>query len=242
VIKLDRTLVAEPTTVDRASDLGAVLAEAERSGAIILGEGIETEAHERRALAVGATLGQGWRFGRPAEGVTPASKFAWPLAAAMRPTDSSPVHVAFGARLPRIATKRDLLAFSRHLEGWAAASGERPVVLGTFQTDARFTPATRRRYADLASHCAFTAAMGVGVGSEPAVGVRGADLRADDALVGQWNVIVIGRHINGALIARDMGDTSADEGARRFEFVITYDRALVVAAAQTLMARISPIV
>ena len=45
--------------------LNAVAAEAERSGALLLAEGIETEEHLARARAVGATLGQGWLFGRP---------------------------------------------------------------------------------------------------------------------------------------------------------------------------------
>ena len=45
--------------------INAVRAEAERSGAVILAEGIETEAHLRRAEAIGARLGQGWLFGRP---------------------------------------------------------------------------------------------------------------------------------------------------------------------------------
>ncbi len=43
----------------------AVNAEAERSGAIVLAEGIETAQHLRTARAFGATLGQGWLFGRP---------------------------------------------------------------------------------------------------------------------------------------------------------------------------------
>ncbi len=40
-------------------------AQAERTGALILAEGIETEEHHRFAVELGATLGQGWLFGRP---------------------------------------------------------------------------------------------------------------------------------------------------------------------------------
>jgi EAL domain-containing protein (putative c-di-GMP-specific phosphodiesterase class I) len=35
------------------------------SNAIVLAEGIETRRHLRRARALGASLGQGWMFGRP---------------------------------------------------------------------------------------------------------------------------------------------------------------------------------
>ena len=43
----------------------AVSAEAERSGAVVVAEGIETPEHVNRARALGAGLGQGWHFGRP---------------------------------------------------------------------------------------------------------------------------------------------------------------------------------
>ena len=83
VIKLDMSLIQErrpsPTT---ARVLNAVAAEAERSGATLLAEGIETEAHLARARAVGATLGQGWYFGRPGE--LPAEPLAPPADAVAR--------------------------------------------------------------------------------------------------------------------------------------------------------------
>ena len=66
VIKLDMSLIqARGATPVAARVLNAVAAEAERSGAVLLAEGIETEEHLARARAVGATLGQGWLFGRP---------------------------------------------------------------------------------------------------------------------------------------------------------------------------------
>ena len=71
VIKLDMSLIQErrPTPAS-ARVLNSVAAEAERTGAVLLAEGIDTEAHLARARAVGATLGQGWYFGRP--GALPA--------------------------------------------------------------------------------------------------------------------------------------------------------------------------
>ena len=40
-------------------------------------------------------------------------------------------------------------------------------------------------------------------------------------------------------MGRDLGDAGHDM-ARRFEFCVTYDRALVVGAARALLARIAP--
>lgn len=49
VIKLDLRLVQERTSTDIAGIVNAVLAQAERTGALILAEGIETEEHRARA-------------------------------------------------------------------------------------------------------------------------------------------------------------------------------------------------
>jgi hypothetical protein len=39
-------------------------------------------------------------------------------------------------------------------------------------------------------------------------------------------------------MARDLGDTGAD-GDRQFEFVVSYDRALVTAAAHSMVGRLT---
>ena len=61
----------------------------------------------------------------------------------------------------------------------------------------------------------------------------------DDKLRGEWDVIVVGPHVAGALIDRDLGDDGPD-GERRFDVVVTYDRELLLTAARALMARIAP--
>ena len=74
----------------------------------------------------------------------------------------------------------------------------------------------------------------------PPPGVRGAGLHdGRPALIGEWDVAVVGPHFAGALVARDLGDTG-DDGDRRFDFFVTYERELVVRAARALMARIVP--
>ena len=74
----------------------------------------------------------------------------------------------------------------------------------------------------------------------PVHGVRGAELAGDDALAGEWSVLVLGPHFAGALVARDLGDDDVPDRDRRFSFATVYDRALVIAAARTLIARIAP--
>jgi EAL domain-containing protein (putative c-di-GMP-specific phosphodiesterase class I) len=66
VIKLDLALVQDNPSRQTAEIVHAVNAEAKRTGALVLAEGIETEAHRQTALALGARYRQGWLFGRPA--------------------------------------------------------------------------------------------------------------------------------------------------------------------------------
>jgi DICT domain-containing protein len=112
-------------------------------------------------------------------------------------------------------------------------------VLATFQNAGYFTPRSRDRYVRLARGAALVGVLGFGLGDSPAPGVRGAGLLEDEALLGEWDVAVVSPHFAGAFVARDLGDTGED-GDRRFEFFVTYERELVVKAARALMARIVP--
>jgi DICT domain-containing protein len=82
------------------------------------------------------------------------------------------------------------------------------------------------------------AALGVGMPPVPAPGVRGGALEVLDPLASEWTVVVLGAHESAALMARDLGHTGPDR-EREFEFVVTYDRALVTGAAQALVGRLS---
>ena len=70
IVKLDLKLVQERPGPAVAGIMNAVNAYAQRSGAILLAEGIEDEKHLEIARALGARLGQGWMFGRPAPTLT----------------------------------------------------------------------------------------------------------------------------------------------------------------------------
>ena len=141
---------------------------------------------------------------------------------------------------PRRGTKALLLAISRHLEAQVAAQGESAVVFAAFQHARHFTPKSAARYEALAASAALVGALGVGLSAEPVPGVRGADLDADDALAGEWNVTVIAPHFAAAFVARDLGDTDCPDMERRFDFCLTYDRDLAIEAARGLLARIAP--
>lgn len=79
VIKLDLRLIQAQPTPAIAAIAGAVGAQAERTGATVVAEGIESEQQAQYARALGATLGQGFLFGAPTAEPRPARVTDIPL-------------------------------------------------------------------------------------------------------------------------------------------------------------------
>jgi EAL domain-containing protein (putative c-di-GMP-specific phosphodiesterase class I) len=242
VIKLDLALVQAQPTYAQARTLAAVLAHHERTDAAILAEGIETEEHLEQALAVGATLGQGFRFGRPGPLDRDATAL-WLPPPHTKPQDTSmgsPFDRVAGTAPVRTARKQTLTALSRNIESQAAQADDRPMVFTALQRNQHFSGATRDRYRDLATTCPLVAVFGQNLPTDLGSGIRGVELHPADPLCAEWTVIALGPHNATALIAREQAHDDAQanrDGDRRFDFVITYDRALVTAAARDLLDR-----
>lgn len=241
VVKLDISLVRRWPDIRQGAILAAVSAYAERTGATILAEGVENETDLEQAVALGATLAQGWHFAHPG----PLLKYASPderlvVPESPRPTPATPFDAADPSKL-RVAKKGLLLAISHHLENQGLHLETPPVLMTTFQDVGRFTPHTAIRYARLAQRCPLVAALGEGMAAEPIPGVRGVELSNGDPLVAEWVVAVVGTHYHGALLAKDLGDDeSVDDRDRRFVYVVTHDHETVLAAARSLLERVAP--
>lgn len=241
VVKLDMSLIRRWPDTRQAAILAAVSEYAERTGAVVLAEGVEDEKDLEQALALGATLAQGWLFAHPG----PLTDFATPDIQRFVPqppdvTPATPFDAVDATQL-RTAKKGLLLAISHHLESQGLYLQTPPVILSTFQKVERFTPHTTIRYSSLAERCPLVAAMGEGMPAEPVPGVRGVELSPNDPLVDEWVVVVVGAHYHGALIARDLGDEgSLADPNRRFSYVVTHNSETVLAAARSLLERVVP--
>jgi DICT domain-containing protein len=203
-------------------------------------EGIETPEDLTRALVLGATLGQGWLWGRgerrfAASTFRPERFRARPIGAALQATPYQ--LIGTGNRIRR-APKHLLVPLSKTLELMAMEASIPPVLFAAFEHAQFFRPSTTRRFTELAARLPFVAALGVDMPALPAPGVRGGDLSMQDPLANEWTVVVLGAHTSAALMARDLGDAGADLD-RRFEFVVSYDRALVTAAAHSMVGRLT---
>ncbi|MQA35440.1 EAL domain-containing protein [Modestobacter roseus] len=244
VVKLDLRLVQERPGPAIAEIMNAVNAYAESTGAVLLAEGIEDGRHLAMASALGATLGQGWLFGRPGPAPVAGASVASLRLPETSPTDTDAGAISPFACLPpgfplRESPKALLIELSKQLERQAMRLGETCVVAATFQESRHLTPATRLRYRDLVERVGFACALGADLPPEPLPGLRGADLAPGDPVLGEWDLVVLSPHFSAALLARDLGDDGPDLD-RRFAFALTYDRDTVVRAARSLLSRVAP--
>ncbi|NIZ89414.1 EAL domain-containing protein [Kineococcus rubinsiae] len=135
VVKLDLRLLRTQPEWSVATVVAAVGAQAERDGTLVLAEGVETEDDRLEALALGASLGQGWLFGRPGD-------LARQLAAATAPHAPVPVvprapllgpgtafDVVAGRSRVRTADRAQLAAARHHVELHALQSAQPHLVV-----------------------------------------------------------------------------------------------------------------
>jgi diguanylate cyclase (GGDEF)-like protein/PAS domain S-box-containing protein len=212
ILKLDLAVV-QGTSLSAGVTAAAAWEYADRTGAIVLAEGIETEAHLARAIALGATWGQGYLFARPgrfADVISRrrASSFVLPWAGARRDCAALVQPTAEPRRISRLM----LTTLSDQLEIAARGLGPHGVLVASVENAAILGPRLLERYSAIAERAAFVGIVGAGVSAHPCPGVHGGDLEPDDPLAGQWSVAVLGPHFGAALTAVPDPD---DEGSYR---------------------------
>jgi EAL domain-containing protein (putative c-di-GMP-specific phosphodiesterase class I) len=240
VIKLDMRMVQGRPDREIAEVVGAVNAQAQETGALVLAEGIETERHLRIAMALGARLGQGYAFGRPEDlpdtppASGPAVRFLGGDLHAHGPAPFALVRERMATRRADAPLVRGLI---EHLEQLAMGLGPATVVLGA-QSEERFRNNGAGGIVALAAQAALVGM--VGVAPREGMTFRGGafDPRDDDGLEAEWTLCVLAPHFAAAVVARQVGSGPPDEAT--YEFAVTHERALVAACARSLAARLAP--
>jgi EAL domain-containing protein (putative c-di-GMP-specific phosphodiesterase class I) len=238
VVKLDMHLLRDPYAPATIEITATASAYAERTGAVVLAEGIETEDDLAVALALGARWGQGWLFGRPG----PLDAVAgWPVhpyarLRASRPDlhlpPGTPFSLAAVRHHSRAGDQRMVDALTRHLLDVAAGAGPHTVVLAAYPD-----PAVGQAWLPGLASVARTAAFVAAVGPTPAAAephpVRLATTPAD------WTETVLTVVSPQATVALCVRPGSGDE----VDLVLTHDPELVHAMARMVLARVGdPIV
>jgi EAL domain-containing protein (putative c-di-GMP-specific phosphodiesterase class I) len=195
VVKLDMSILHRPFGTHAARVSGFARMYCDRTGALMVCEGVETQRHEARAQALGADLVQGFRYGPPAplpptvtgsvgrpvpllgHGVTEETGLADRLA-------SIPRVVLPGIGIATIAA--ELLTV---VAGHTSAA----LVIATAPAISDVVPTA---YLDALSavvpHTALVALIAPGCGPEPAPGVRGVNASVEERLGSPWSISALG--------------------------------------------------
>jgi hypothetical protein len=236
VIKLDMRLMQRRGDAEIATIVTAVGTESERSRAIVLAEGIDSEEQLAVARAWGATLGQGYLLGAPGplpDGERSARALALHGSGA-DPWGSTPYARVTNWKRPQRGSRALAETVAVQLERQAASLGDTAMVLAAFPDEGQAGPEEVARYRALAGRVAFVGVLGGGPGIDADPTVRGAPLAAGDPLHGTWTVVALGPYLNGAFVAEARPDGD-------FSFAVSYDRETVTECALMLMARMEPL-
>ncbi|GAA0552997.1 hypothetical protein GCM10010172_39400 [Paractinoplanes ferrugineus] len=237
VVKLDMHLLRDPTSADTIATVAGVGAYAQRTGAVVLAEGIETEYDLATATALGATWGQGFFFGKPGPLQNLAGR---PMNAQARLRAAQPGlhHVAgtlfttaSAAHPPRQVSRHVAAAFADHLLQEATTAGQHGVVLAMNQDPESFDQSLPR-LAQIAARVGFTGVVRP-PGSAPAPdGVRQT---IDDTLSTERfeaALVVVRPGAAAALCLRRLPDPDM------VELVLSHDPTVVHGLARMLLGQL----
>jgi EAL domain-containing protein (putative c-di-GMP-specific phosphodiesterase class I) len=238
VIKLDLTVTQAGPSRDAAMVLDIAYEEAERRGATILAEGVETHHHADFVQSAGATLGQGMYFGEPrplnTDGTIARDGPEFAIGSTPIPDLKTPFEALEGWSLGR-GDERLLVPLTHQVVHREVPPAKPALVLVLVPDVALFTLADRHWMGRVARRGVIAGALGPGLPSRFDNGIRGA-AKHDRQLEREWAVIALSPGTASAMLARALPDATD-----RFEFGVTHDRRRVVAAARSLLRRLGPL-
>ncbi|RBP64174.1 EAL domain-containing protein (putative c-di-GMP-specific phosphodiesterase class I) [Brevibacterium sanguinis] len=218
----------------------------ERTNAVILAEGVSSEADLDRVRALGARYMSGPYFGRSTRSPEP---FEQPIEDALAdhhsrnlPATGTPYSIAQGLhREPLVMNWELLLKQIAALEERALASGAATIALGVFGEDETFSQATHERYERIRDTVGLTAMFSGGFTIPPVPGVRGGIADASDPIRNEHGVVVVGPDWSG-LVAASKRNGPGSDGQTMYDVYITTERYTCVDAARSVLTRIMPAV
>ena len=235
VIKFDLSLMRDPRSPRAVETVTAVGAYIERTGAVVVAEGIETEEDIVKAHGFGARWGQGWLLGKPGPLDDLVELPRYEGEGLRRPPgpetylpESSPFDIAAMQGQIRPADQRAIEDLTDYLLSMATSGDPNTVVLGAYHDEGVREACVPRLEAmrDTAAFVGFTAAPSHTVprthtANRPAVHAR--PVAGSDT-----TLVVVGPYAALAMCTRwDPG------GYHRL--IITHDRACVGAIARVLV-------
>ncbi|GIF78050.1 EAL domain-containing protein [Asanoa siamensis] len=236
IIKLDRSIVQRRSNSWAVSQVvNAVLDEAQRRGAQILAEGIERPEHVEIARSMGATLGQGWLFGRP--GPLPQDIRPSKLPLARVSPRNVPLTTPFqvlAADAPVHPTSHEVFTtMAAHIENQASQT-RNPAILAVNLGDSRLDDEARLRFNYLTSKGIEVFVLGRDVSSSHGR-VREIRLADRDPLVKERTVLFVGSRYGSGAFARRRTPNASDDA---YDAGTCYNADRIIEAVLTMVNRL----
>ncbi len=229
---------------DTLAELVRVLhAHVERTGAVVLAEGVRDEDDLARAQALGARLATGPLFGyadpHPGAPELPREDVLVDHHTRNLAVQGTPYTISKGLKRDPLVMDLDLMRASlRDLLARAEDTGESIITIGVFGEEETLPPGIVDRFRRLRDRIGFTAVFSGAWESSPVEGVRSGALDASDPLREEYGVIVVGPDWSGMVSAARRVDLGPD-GRTEYDVYVTTERYTVVDAARAVLTRIS---
>lgn len=237
IIKVDRSIIQSRSSSWAVSQvMNAVLNEAQRRNAQILAEGIETAEHLEVARSMGATLGQGWLFGRPG----PLPRHVEPSTQALArvsPRDTAratPFEVLAETEQVHATPADSLTTMSAHIESQAAQTVN-PAILVVNLGDGDLDDGARIRYNRLAGRGINVFIIGKGLAPQPGGRIRAIPLDAGDPLVQERTILFVGSRDACGVFGRRR---TAEPSSESYDVGTCHNAEQVIEATLTLVNRL----
>ncbi|WP_019157296.1 EAL domain-containing protein [Brevibacterium senegalense] len=242
VVMLHRQVLQIEDPVHIAELVRLLHAHVERTDAIIIADGIETDADVHRARAMGARFGTGTRFGAPSRTPTPVDATREdPIAAHFTrnlPAQGTPFTIAQALRRDPMVMDADMLdAQLRSLEDRTLTAGRSAVVIGVFAGLDELPQTTIDRYSRIADSAGYTVMLSNGFDSPPVPAAWGGTVDTSDPLGEEYASIMVGPDWSGMTVAKRRPAPGPD-GRTEFDVHVTTERYACVDAARSVMSRI----
>lgn len=238
VIKLDRTVIQDTSSDSHV--INAVLEDARLRGAQIVAEGVERPEHVDVARSLGATLGQGWLFGRPG-----------PLPTAIRPSDqllarvgprsiarTTPYEVLTRTEPVSPTSAAALGAMCTQIENQAAQVTDPAILVVNIGELSQLAVDRLITYAYLTSRGIEVFLVGHDVPYTPGGRVRGIPLSADDPLRAERTTLLVGSSYGNGVFARRRPGGHEDA---EFDAGTSHEWDRVVEATLPLVSRVEQV-
>ncbi|HJH12630.1 MAG TPA: EAL domain-containing protein [Brevibacterium ravenspurgense] len=217
-------------------------AHVERTGAVVVAEGVDSEDDLIMVNALGARFATGELYAEPTEKPNPVTI---PPEDALsghytrnKQIQGTPYSIALGLQTDPLVVDYDfMIEHMVQLLQRASSAGSSALVVGVFGEEEKLPDKVEQVYRSVGRTAGLAAVLSGGFEESPMPSVRSGPVDHSDALRDEYAVIVVGPDWSSMVSAHRRNELGSD-GRREFDLFITTERYTSVDAARSVLSRI----